>query len=184
MDVINKKRGETVINDNQDKTQKGRLFKSSGYLVIALILTVASLYLSSCTTTNSAKSEDQEENLQDRVIEQGSLEEAWGIEVLGIRLSAVGYMLDFRYKVIDPEKAAPLLNRKSKTFLIDEASGTTVQVPAPAKIGPLRQTVKNNLPTAGRTYMVIFANPGMFIESGSKVTVAIGDFRAESLIVQ
>ena len=93
-------------------------------------------------------------------------------------------MLDFRYKVIDPDKAAPLLSRKSKAFLIDEASGVTMHVPKPAKIGPLRQTIKNSKPRMGTTYMVIFANPGQYIAPGSKVTVAIGDFRAKNLTVQ
>ncbi|RMG84918.1 MAG: hypothetical protein D6708_16425, partial [Candidatus Dadabacteria bacterium] len=34
--------------------------------------------------------------------------EKWGIEVVGVMLSAGGYMLDFRYRVVDPEKAKPL----------------------------------------------------------------------------
>jgi hypothetical protein len=168
-----------------DGAQRRRPFVSTGSFAIALILTATCFYLSSCkTTTSGTRVGEQAQEQQARVTEQKGLEERWGVEVLGVRRSAVGYMLDFRYKVIDPDKAAPLLNRKSKTFLIDEASGSTVQVPVPAKIGPLRQTIRNSKPKAGRIYMVIFANPGRFIEPGSKVTVAIGDFRAENLTVQ
>jgi hypothetical protein len=109
------------------------------------------------------------------------LEESWGIRILGLRLSAGGYMLDFRYRVLDPTKAAPLLDRSVKPHLIDQASGAKVIVPSPPKIGPLRTT---QAPQAGRSYFVIFANPGVYIERGSKVTVVIGDFRAEDLTVE
>jgi hypothetical protein len=91
-------------------------------------------------------------------------------------------MLDFRYRVLDPEKAAPLFDRAVKPYLIDEATGSTLLVPAPPKVGPLRQTTR--APTAGRIYFMMFANPGKFIQAGQKVTVVIGEFRAEHLTVE
>ena len=57
------------------------------------------------------------------------LEETWGIQVEGIRLSAAGYMLDFRYRVLDPEKAAALFDRKTKPYLIDQESGAKFMIP-------------------------------------------------------
>ncbi len=41
-----------------------------------------------------------------------AVEETYGIQVEGLRLSAAGSMLDFRYRVLDPQKAAPILNGK------------------------------------------------------------------------
>ena len=38
--------------------------------------------------------------------------------------------------------------------------------------------------TKGRIYFVLFGNQGQRIKSGSKVTVVIGEFRAENLIVE
>jgi len=102
--------------------------------------------------------------------------------VVGISTSAAGYMLDFRYRVLDPEKAVPLFDRKFKPYLIDQATGAKLLVPAPPKVGPLRQTTR--APEAGRVYFMIFANPGRMITAGNKVTVVIGEFRAEDLIVQ
>ena len=110
-----------------------------------------------------------------------SLRERWGIEVVAIRESAAGYMLDFRYRVLDPAKAAPLFERKIKPYLIDEATGAKFQVPVPPKTGALRTTYP---PKAGRTYFMFFANPGKYIKPGSRVTVVVGDFRADGLIVQ
>jgi hypothetical protein len=110
-----------------------------------------------------------------------SLEEQWGIRILGIRLSAAGYMLDFRYRVIDPEKASSLLNRQSKAYLIDQATGTQLLVPR-TRLGPMRQTAVR--PLANRNYFILFSNPGGIVKAGNSVTVVIGDFKAESLIVE
>jgi hypothetical protein len=110
-----------------------------------------------------------------------ALDENWGIRVEGIRQSAGGYMLDFRYRVLDAEKAAPLFDRKTKPYLIDQTSGTKLHVPNTPKTGPLRSS---NPPQDDRVYGILFGNPGTYIRPGSKVTVVIGDFKAEDLLVR
>jgi len=110
-----------------------------------------------------------------------TLEEQWGISVVGIRLTAAGHMLDFRYKVLDPEKASHLLDRQNKSYLVDEKSGVIMTVPK-TKIGPLRQTAVK--PVAGKNYIVLFGNMGDAVKPGNKVTVVIGNFKAENLIVE
>jgi len=114
--------------------------------------------------------------------QEPSLEEKWGIKILSIRQSANGYMLDFRYRVIDSGKASLLLSRKEKPYLIDQASGARFMVPSAPKVGPLRQTAIK--PIADRNYFTLFANPGKYVKPGSKVTVVIGEFRAENLVVE
>jgi len=114
--------------------------------------------------------------------DQARLIEKWGIKVRGVRLSAAGYMLDFRYRVIDSEKAVPLMSEQAKPLLIDQRTGAKMIVPNPPKVGPLRQ--KSREPIVDRIYFVMFANPGRFIKAGDKVAVAIGDCRIKDLIVQ
>ncbi len=104
----------------------------------------------------------------------------WGIEVAGIRRVAMGYMLVFRYHVIDDEKAKPVFLRKHKPRLIHERTGAEFIVPSPQKTGPLRNS---NLPHEGRIYWMAFGNPWGFVQQGDRVTVVIGDFRAD-LVVQ
>jgi len=111
-----------------------------------------------------------------------TLADKWGIEVSSLRSSAQGYMIDFRYKVIDPAKAAALNNPKTKPILIDEATGTKLGVPSTPKAGPLRQT-SDQLET-GRVYWMLFGNPGKIVERGNKITIQIGDFQVEHLEVQ
>ena len=91
-------------------------------------------------------------------------------------------MIDFRYKVIDPVKAAKLGKAESKPSLVDEATGTTLLVPKTPKVGPLRQTAEQL--DAGKIYWMLFANRGQVVKPGSKVTIAIGDFRVEHLEVE
>jgi len=112
------------------------------------------------------------------------MEEQWGVRVESIRSTAAGNMIDFRYRILDADKALPLVDRRIKAYLIDEASGASLTVPNTAKVGPLRQTVKYGKPKEDRIYLVIFGNPGKFVKPGNKVTVVIGDFRAENLILE
>ena len=109
------------------------------------------------------------------------LSEKWGIELVAMRSTAAGHMVDFRYKVLDAEKAAPLFKRQTKPYLIHQQSGKVLAVPNTAKVGALRNS---NTPQNGRTYWMFFGNHHRLVQQGDKVTVAIGDFRATDLVVQ
>ncbi|HSN55446.1 MAG TPA: hypothetical protein VLT32_12275 [Candidatus Sulfomarinibacteraceae bacterium] len=108
----------------------------------------------------------------------GNIEQNWGVEVVALRLTGADYMLDFRYKVLDAGKAAELFERANKPVLIHKQTGAKLEVPRPAKTGPLRPT---NPPEAGRTYFILFSNPGV-VKSGDAVTVRIGDFEADVVV--
>jgi len=105
----------------------------------------------------------------------------WGVEIVALRSSAAGYMLDFRYRVKDVEKAAPLLKQGAKAYVIVEKNGAQLFIPVVSRIGPLRQSATKIY--ADRNYFVLFANPGKLVQPGDAVTVVIGDFKAEHLIV-
>lgn len=106
---------------------------------------------------------------------------SWGIDIVGVRRVSSGVMLRFDYRVVDPRKAAPLNDRHNKPYVIDESTRTALAVPAMEKIGELRQVAP---PETGRTYFMIFGNPGGLVKSGSRVTVVAGNFRAPGLIVE
>jgi len=105
----------------------------------------------------------------------------WGVEVLFVRQTAAGYMLEFRYKVIDPEKAAALFERQTKPVLTHAETGAKFIVPTPAKTGALRNS---NAPLEGRTYWMFFANPGKYVDQGDLVNIEIGNFLVEGLVVE
>ena len=114
--------------------------------------------------------------------EAAGLEQKWGIEVTSLHLSANGYMVDFRYKVLDPGKAAALADPKAKPYIVDQATGAKLVVPRSPKVGPLRQSAESLTP--GKVYFALFSNARRAVKPGSKVTVVIGDFKAENLAVQ
>jgi hypothetical protein len=107
----------------------------------------------------------------------------YGIRIEGLRLSAAGSMLDFRYRVLDPAKAAPLLNGKIQPYLLDEVRGARLGVPDTPVLGRIRQTARNNNIMENRTYFVMFGNPGKAVRSGDRVSLLLGDVKITDLTV-
>lgn len=109
------------------------------------------------------------------------LKKRWGVEVIGVRWTAAGHMLEFRYKVLDAEKARPLFERRIKPVLIEAGTGTELKVPTPPTTGALRNS---NPPLSGRTYWMFFDNPGGIVRPGHHVSIRIGEFLVDGLVVQ
>lgn len=113
--------------------------------------------------------------------EKTLMKRQWGVEVVFVRETSAGYMLEFRYKVLDPEKAKALFDRQTKPILEHVESGATFVVPTPPKTGALRNS---NMPLADHTYWMFFANPGKYVKPGDLVTITIGDFVARNIVVE
>lgn len=120
-------------------------------------------------------------NESDGPLQADALEEQWGVRIERATLSAGGYMVDFRFRVLDAAKAAPILDRSVKPCLIDQATGAKFIVPTPPKVGQLRSG--GNI-RQGAVYFIYFANPGRYVQSGNKVTVVVGDFEARDILIQ
>lgn len=114
--------------------------------------------------------------------EQADARQGLGIRVTALRLSAGGFMLDLRYRVVDPERAKLLLDRRVPAYLVDEASGAKLGVPTTAKLGKLRQGTLTNIQT-DRDYGMLFGNPGRFLKPGASVTLVAGDVQMRNLII-
>ena len=112
------------------------------------------------------------------------LAEQWGVEVIGIRLTSAGYMMDFRFRVVDADKALPLFDHRIKPFVLAEKSEIKLPVPMAPKVGAFRPTNRGQNIKADKTYYMVFGNPDSYVKAGEKVSVVIGDFRAENLTVQ
>jgi hypothetical protein len=109
------------------------------------------------------------------------LAETWGIEVTSLRLTANDHMIDYRFRVLDTDKAASLFTRQVKPQLIHQETGRVLAVPDTAKVGPLRNS---NTPQKDRIYWMFFGNAGNLVKPGDKITVVIGDFVLEDLVVE
>ena len=154
------------------KRTGGRVNLRSPSIALQLVLIAAAVLNSGCASTAADVPEPATAEAAP------SLQEQWGVEVVALRLTGNNYMLDFRYKVLDPEKAATLFERANTPVHIHNETGAKLEVPRPAKTGPLRST---NPPQAGRTYFMLFSNPGV-VHAGDEVTVEIGDFKADVVV--
>jgi hypothetical protein len=105
----------------------------------------------------------------------------WGVDQLRVRLAESNQLVRFDYRVLDATKAAALNDRASNPLLLDEAAHAVLYVPQMEKVGPLRQSMK---PQDGQVYWMVFSNKGEPVKVGHKVSVVIGPFRADGLVVQ
>jgi hypothetical protein len=149
-------------------------------VLLALLLAVAIVLLGSSGKAAAAEAPNKPATQHD---ETSEIENKLGIQIVGLRRSGAGYMLDFRYRLLDPAKASPLLDRKIHPYLLDEATGAQLGVPDAPKVGQLRPTSRNNV-IPGRNYYILFANPGRYLQAGSKVTLIAGDARISHLTVE
>jgi hypothetical protein len=113
--------------------------------------------------------------------EKTFMKRQWGVEVQYVRQTAAGYMLEFRYKVLDAKKSQALFERQTKPILTHAETGAKLIVPTPAKTGALRNS---NPPKVGNTYWMFFANPGKLVKPGDTVSIEIGEFLVKDLVVQ
>ena len=113
----------------------------------------------------------------------GETAESLGVAVESLRLSAAGYMLDLRYRVLDADRARPLFERTARPILLEEETGAQFAVPTTPKLGQLRSTRVQNV-KPGRAYSMIFANPGRIVQPGTRMVLAVGDSRVEGLVVE
>jgi hypothetical protein len=108
----------------------------------------------------------------------------WGVELISMHLTAAGYMIDFRFRVLDVEKANVFFDHRIKPYLHVEKSNAKLPVPMAAKVGAFRATNRGKNIKPDKIYYIVFGNPDAHVKSGEMVTMVVGDFKAESLIVR
>ncbi len=104
----------------------------------------------------------------------------WGIDSLKVKYTESGEMIRFSWRVLDPAKAALLNDKKAEPSLIDPQAGVKLVVPQMEKVGKLRQS---STPISGQSYWMAFSNKGRLVKPGHRVTIVIGQFRADWLEV-
>lgn len=108
-----------------------------------------------------------------------ALAERFGIQIKLIGVTAAGGMVDFRYKVLDKDKAAFLFGGGSDTVkLVADDNGTTLTMPKGH--GMNRHTPMKN----GTVNFHFFANSGGAVKVGRPVTVLIGSLRLDPIMAQ
>ena len=104
----------------------------------------------------------------------------WGVDSLTVKSTEMGEVIRFSWRVLDPQLAKVLNDKKIEPSLIDPQAGVSLVVPVMEKIGQLRQVQP---PEAGRSYWMAFSNKGRLVKRGDRVDVVVGPFHAQGLVV-
>jgi hypothetical protein len=105
----------------------------------------------------------------------------WGIDDIQVRATASGSLIRFGYRVVDATRAKPLNDERAAPYMLDMRTGAKLEVPETEMMGKLRQVAP---PQNGREYWMVFLNARRFVKPGSRVSVVIGKFRADGLVVE
>ena len=105
----------------------------------------------------------------------------WGIDMISVRSVSSGAALEFRYRVVDPTKAAVLNDAKATPQLRHQKSGLRLSVPQMENVGSLRQVAP---PEAGKEYWMIFQDPRRLVKRGDHVDISVGVLRLYGLPVE
>ena len=108
-------------------------------------------------------------------------ETRWGVGELRVKVAESGEIIRFNYRVLDPQRAAALNDKKAEPELFDAQAGVKLVVPQMEKVGKLRQS---STPEAGKSYWMAFSNKGLHVKRGDHVSVVIGKFRVDGLEVE
>ncbi len=105
-----------------------------------------------------------------------------GVDIIAVRTTAAGGLLDLRYRVLDPVKAKPLMDPRVPLRLIDPGNGTEMEVPMDEQVGALRQSATHLRP--GEVLVSLFGNPGRTLKKGDKVNLRVGDLEVVGLTIE
>jgi hypothetical protein len=104
----------------------------------------------------------------------------WGVDSLAVKWAESGEVIRFSYRVLDPDHAKVLNDKKFEPSLIDPQAGVKLVVPSLENVGQLRQSIP---PEEGKSYWMVFSNKGRLVKRGDRVNVVIGQFQATGLVV-
>lgn len=99
------------------------------------------------------------------------LENDWGIEPVHLRITAEGYMMEFRYKVLDEHKALILADRKYFPSMLSMKSKARFSVPYGSTVGYLKSNRK--FLKKGKNYIAMFSNENRHMLPGDKVKIVV-----------
>jgi len=135
-------------------------------------------------TGKSAAASTPYRNQPDRLAKRATAyyESVWGIEAPKVKAVESGVILEFSYRVVDPEKAKPLNDKKLDPVLVSPEKGLKLVVPSMEKVGQLRQAPHEL--AAGKSYWMAFSNSGRLLKPGDRVDIVIGNFRAAGLLIE
>jgi hypothetical protein len=171
-----------VVVDNPDK-ETVRVMKYNLTSLCAVFALPALLWMGAAAHAHGEP--DAKPSVAVAAPTPSELEASFGIQIVSTKLSGNNYLVDVRYRVVDAQKARPILDKSVKPVLVQTQTGDRFYVPTPPIVGALRQTVNKSRPIIeDRVYFLLFANPNQKLKAGDQVTLGIGEFSKPNLEIQ
>lgn len=111
------------------------------------------------------------------VVSPAGLLERSGVRVVRVAATGGGGLLDLRFQVVDPDRAAAVHDAETPPALVDERTGGAIA-------GLLMGHTHHGRLKAGVTYYLVFENPGSLVRRGDRVSVVLGAARLEHVLVR
>jgi len=100
-----------------------------------------------------------------------------GVKLTQVAVTGAGGLIDLRYQVIDPNKAAGLHDPATPPAVVDEQTGVVAH--------DLLMGHSHTAPFVfGETYYLVFDNPGNLVQRGAYVTILLGGVQVEHVLVR
>lgn len=126
----------------------------------------------------AANNSNNGHQLPETVISNDMLEQEYGIRVTLVAVTAAGGLVDVRYKIVDPEKAAKLVDEEEGGIMPMVYVGDgDVMLMADMHMREQRLV-------AGRVYYSLIPNTQNVVKRGTVVTVVFGDVALEPMFAQ
>jgi hypothetical protein len=100
-----------------------------------------------------------------------------GVRDVHVHVTGGGGLIDVRYEVVDPGKAALLHDRETPPAVVYEATNTPIE-------GLLMGHLPHGSAKPGVSSFMIFVNPGNIVRRGDQVTVVLGPARLRHVRVE
>ncbi|MEZ4866165.1 MAG: hypothetical protein R3C14_32915 [Caldilineaceae bacterium] len=112
------------------------------------------------------------------IISAQTLEERFGLRVAMIAITGGGGIVDFRYRILDKDKAQFLLNDPNNAPVLT-VEGSDIRLMPPSHASKHSARLENN-----KTYFNFYPNTQNALQPGSRVVVVMGSLRLEPIVVQ
>ncbi len=111
------------------------------------------------------------------IVSAAGLAERSGVRIVQVAATGGGGLLDLRFQVLDPDKAAAVHDEVTPPAIVDEATGLVVN-------SLLMGHAHGGRYKAGLTYYLVFENPGNLVHRNGKVSVLLGDAQVLHVVVK
>jgi len=105
-----------------------------------------------------------------------AIEAKWGIRPTSVAMTADGGLVDFRFIVLDADKAALLMS--------DANNLPTMRTEDRGIVVDSTQTMIQHTFDVGSTSFLLYRNPGGAVRPGTRVTIQFGDLKIEHFVAR